>query len=111
MFVGSVPRIAGKQSERSRIVDADPGAKVTLKCKMYGQAGIILNWFTMNQKIKESANIKISKSANDDDYSASFLILKNVTMNENGLLYECRGQYPGVENLYETQTILLRVGG
>ncbi|XP_046839049.1 uncharacterized protein LOC124433295 [Xenia sp. Carnegie-2017] len=107
---GSVPRIAGKQSERTRIVDADPGAKVALRCKMYGQAGIILNWFTMNQKIKESANIKISKSANDGHHSASFLILKNVTMNENGLLYECRGQYPGVENLYETQTILLRVG-
>lgn len=80
---------------------------------MRGQAGIIVDWYKNNNLIVESKGEKIKKSINIGNGTVqSTISLYNVSLDENGAKYECRGRYPGVPSfLYSSFPILLRVGG
>ena len=79
---------------------------------MKGQAGIIINWFRRGVLIKESKSVKLKSEDIGNNRVQSTLSLYNVTINENGAKYECRGRYPGVSSSqYESYAVLLRVGG
>ncbi|CAB3994627.1 G- coupled receptor 112 [Paramuricea clavata] len=105
---GSVPDVVGKRKQTS---DIDRGGNIDLKCTMKGQAGIIINWYRNNDLIEESKSVKLKSKDVTNNRVQSTLSLYNVTINENGAKYECRGRYPGVSLLqYASFPVLLRVG-
>jgi hypothetical protein len=82
---------------------------------MKGQAGIIITWFRAGVSgglIEERKNVKLKTEDVGNNHVTSTLFLENVTMNENGAKFECRGRYPGVSSFhYSSYAFLLRVGG
>jgi hypothetical protein len=108
-ILGSVPDVVGKRKQTS---DIDRGGNIDLKCTMQGQAGIIINWYRNDDLIEESKSVKLKSKDVGNNRVQSTLSLYNVTINENGAKYECRGRYPGVSLLqYASFPVLLRVGG
>ncbi|XP_028403605.1 uncharacterized protein LOC114526261 isoform X2 [Dendronephthya gigantea] len=106
---GSVPEVADKSLQKKNH-DADIGGNSDLKCTMTGQSGIILSWYKEGELVKESKNIKIEKPDVGSNRKRSILKLYNVSIDDNGVRYECRGMYPGVASLYASDTFILSVG-
>ena len=91
-------------------MDIDQGGNITFTCTMKGQAGIILDWYRKGVLIKESKRFKIKTEDLGNNQMQSKLSLYNVTIDENGVKFECRGRYPNV-SLFTSSETLLRVGG
>ena len=107
-ILGSVPDVVGERSRQ--IVDTDVGKNIELRCTMEGQAGITMDWYKEEIKLQQSKKVQINTTDVGDYRFESILSLHNVTVNENGNKYVCKGKYPQVD-LYASYSVMLRVGG
>lgn len=78
---------------------------------MKGQVGIRIDWFKRNTIVQNSNTTRLKATIVGDNVMQSTLSLSNVEMADNGIKYECRGSYPGVNSLFASTTTVLRVGG
>ena len=107
-ILGSVPVLVDDRSQQ--IFDIDKFGNITFTCTMKGQAGILIDWYRKGVIIRESKIFKIQSEDLGDNHMQSKLSLYNVTIDENGVKYECQGRYPNVSR-YTSYAVLLRVGG